>query len=303
MAWQSECIWGFAKISDPKISPPPSAGERNVDWYRSSHNLSIQPSTSESTSVKDWGIARSWAWGPDLSYYFALNAATRSQTATIQPQPLHSALPCPPNTKEHFPYHQGASCHLVSTSSTFFWSAPGVFKLRGRLLQTQMLTRSLQAFNGTMSINTELWCPTNHLVPPSSANSISTAYLHIIERHKKDWRTGLWSQKMVMAWQPQQEPLGQLSGCLKDSLSGHNKTAQKQAEIVCGTWKILYFPRLLIQREPIYWFCGNSSRCLLKQNPLPISTTISRTYFQVHKFPLDWAIPLKNTMQSGRQQL
>jgi len=70
--------------------------------------------------------------------------------------PLCPALPCPPNTKEHFPYHQGASCHLVSTSSTFFWSAPGVFKLRGRLLQTQMLTRSLQAFNGTMSINTEL---------------------------------------------------------------------------------------------------------------------------------------------------
>jgi transportin-1 len=36
----------------------------------------------------------------------------------------------------------------------------------------------------------------------------------------------------IMAWQPQQEPLGQLSRCLKDSLSGHNKTAQKQAEIL-----------------------------------------------------------------------
>jgi transportin-1 len=36
----------------------------------------------------------------------------------------------------------------------------------------------------------------------------------------------------IMAWQPEQEPLRQLSGCLKDSLSGHNKTAQKQAEIV-----------------------------------------------------------------------
>jgi len=35
-----------------------------------------------------------------------------------------------------------------------------------------------------------------------------------------------------MAWQPEQEPLRQLSGCLKDSLSGHNKNAQKQAEIV-----------------------------------------------------------------------
>lgn len=37
-----------------------------------------------------------------------------------------------------------------------------------------------------------------------------------------------------MAWQPEQEPLRQLSGCLRDSLSGHNKAAQKQAEIVSG---------------------------------------------------------------------
>jgi len=36
-----------------------------------------------------------------------------------------------------------------------------------------------------------------------------------------------------MAWQPQEEPVRQLSGYLKDSLSGHNKNAQKQAEIVC----------------------------------------------------------------------
>jgi len=35
-----------------------------------------------------------------------------------------------------------------------------------------------------------------------------------------------------MAWQPEQEALRQLSGCLKDSLSGQDKTAQKQAEIV-----------------------------------------------------------------------
>ena len=35
-----------------------------------------------------------------------------------------------------------------------------------------------------------------------------------------------------MAWQPEQEPLRQLSGCLRDTLSGHNKSAQKQAEIV-----------------------------------------------------------------------
>ncbi|CAG8975924.1 hypothetical protein HYALB_00007053 [Hymenoscyphus albidus] len=40
-----------------------------------------------------------------------------------------------------------------------------------------------------------------------------------------------------MAWQPEQEPLRQLSGCLKDSLSGHNKTAQKQAEIMLSQAK------------------------------------------------------------------
>jgi transportin-1 len=38
-----------------------------------------------------------------------------------------------------------------------------------------------------------------------------------------------------MAWQPQEEPLRQLSGYLKDSLSGYNKNAQKQAEIVSTT--------------------------------------------------------------------
>jgi hypothetical protein len=38
----------------------------------------------------------------------------------------------------------------------------------------------------------------------------------------------------AMAWQPEEEPLRQLSSCLKDSLSGQNKTAQKQAEIVSG---------------------------------------------------------------------
>jgi hypothetical protein len=43
----------------------------------------------------------------------------------------------------------------------------------------------------------------------------------------------------VMAWQPQEEPLRQLSSCLKDSLSGHNKNAQKQAELVSGLYQYL----------------------------------------------------------------
>lgn len=35
-----------------------------------------------------------------------------------------------------------------------------------------------------------------------------------------------------MAWQPEQETLRQLTQCLRDSLSGHDQNAQKNAEIV-----------------------------------------------------------------------
>jgi hypothetical protein len=45
----------------------------------------------------------------------------------------------------------------------------------------------------------------------------------------------------AMAWQPEEEPLRQLSSCLKDSLSGHNKSAQKQAEMVSGILEIMGF--------------------------------------------------------------
>lgn len=41
----------------------------------------------------------------------------------------------------------------------------------------------------------------------------------------------------TMAWQPELEALKHLSGCLRDSLSGHNKQAQKQAETV-SKWSI-----------------------------------------------------------------
>jgi hypothetical protein len=36
-----------------------------------------------------------------------------------------------------------------------------------------------------------------------------------------------------MTWQPQEEPLRQLALYLKDSLSGHDQNAQKNAELVC----------------------------------------------------------------------
>lgn len=35
-----------------------------------------------------------------------------------------------------------------------------------------------------------------------------------------------------MAWQPETEPLRQLTGYLKDALSGHDQNAQKQATLV-----------------------------------------------------------------------
>ena len=36
-----------------------------------------------------------------------------------------------------------------------------------------------------------------------------------------------------MAWQPEEDGLRQLVGCLKDSLSGHDRNKQKEAELVC----------------------------------------------------------------------
>jgi transportin-1 len=42
----------------------------------------------------------------------------------------------------------------------------------------------------------------------------------------------VFHMRVDMAWQPEEEPLRQLSSCLRDSLSGHNKNVQKQAEIV-----------------------------------------------------------------------
>lgn len=40
------------------------------------------------------------------------------------------------------------------------------------------------------------------------------------------------ARAVAMAWQPAPESLRQLASCLKDSLSGFDKNAQKQAEVV-----------------------------------------------------------------------
>lgn len=39
----------------------------------------------------------------------------------------------------------------------------------------------------------------------------------------------------AMSWQPSHDSLQQLAACLKDSLSGFNKTLQKQAELVSSS--------------------------------------------------------------------
>ncbi|TAQ85689.1 hypothetical protein B7494_g5985 [Chlorociboria aeruginascens] len=62
------------------------------------------------------------------------------------------------------------------------------------------------------------------------------AYRRLCELYRKTAQ-GFHIQVMVMAWQPQEEPLRQLSRCLRDSLSGHNKTAQKQAELMLADAK------------------------------------------------------------------
>lgn len=78
-------------------------------------------------------------------------ANSHDPTTTTPP-----ALPCSPNTKEHIPLPPRNQLPFSEYEQQKFWSASGAFKLRGTLFQTQMLTRSLQAFNGTMSTNTEL---------------------------------------------------------------------------------------------------------------------------------------------------
>jgi hypothetical protein len=47
-----------------------------------------------------------------------------------------------------------------------------------------------------------------------------------------------------MSWQPAPESLSQLAACLKDSLSGFDKTAQKQAEQVSSNLKETPLPVL-----------------------------------------------------------
>lgn len=51
-----------------------------------------------------------------------------------------------------------------------------------------------------------------------------------------------------MSWQPTQESLTQLAACLKDSLSGFDKNAQKRAELVSSSRTL---PLTLFSRPPL----------------------------------------------------
>lgn len=78
-----------------------------------------------------------------------------------------------------------------------------------------------------------------------------------------------------MAWQPNPESLNQLAACLKDSLSGFDKTAQKQAELVSyPTQDLSPFVRNACALEIVTDRCHRASRCFNKRKPRLISTTI-----------------------------
>lgn len=70
-----------------------------------------------------------------------------------------------------------------------------------------------------------------------STNGASGAKINIRISKTGDYTRASSGRMTIMAWQPEREPLEQLARCLKDSLSGHNKTAQKQAEILLNQAK------------------------------------------------------------------
>ncbi|KAI9646244.1 hypothetical protein NHQ30_005684 [Ciborinia camelliae] len=91
-----------------------------------------------------------------------------------------------------------------------------------------------------------------------------------------------------MAWQPEQEALRQLSGCLKDSLSGHDKNAQKQAEIMLSQAK----------SSPDI---NNYLTYLFSHSEVPSGLT----YTQNEYFPIRSAaaVMLKNNIRSGYKSI
>ncbi|KAJ8065535.1 hypothetical protein OCU04_006215 [Sclerotinia nivalis] len=91
-----------------------------------------------------------------------------------------------------------------------------------------------------------------------------------------------------MAWQPEQEALRQLSGCLKDSLSGHDKNAQKQAEIMLSQAK----------SSPDI---NNYLTYLFSHSEVPSALTYTHNeYFAIRSAA---AVMLKNNIRSGYKSI
>lgn len=72
-----------------------------------------------------------------------------------------------------------------------------------------------------------------------------------------------------MSWQPAPESLSQLAACLKDSLSGFDKTAQKQAEQVSSDLEESF-----VSRDSILTKVLGGCRCFNKPNLHLTLTTI-----------------------------
>ncbi|KAF2874044.1 transportin-2 [Massariosphaeria phaeospora] len=85
-----------------------------------------------------------------------------------------------------------------------------------------------------------------------------------------------------MAWQPQDEPLRQLTQCLRDSLSGHDQTVQKNAEIMLKSAK--QSPDI----DKYLAFVFSSSQ------PPPIVNMDANSYFQARAAA---AVMLKNDIK------
>ena len=74
-----------------------------------------------------------------------------------------------------------------------------------------------------------------HKAFPLSADQLLCrhfSYLHCLHPTFTDLDRANRTVVNMAAWQPNPESLKTLAACLKDSLSGFNKTAQKQAEQV-----------------------------------------------------------------------
>ncbi len=100
----------------------------------------------------------------------------------------------------------------------------------------------------------------------------------------------------TMAWQPQEEPLRQLAGYLRDSLSGHDRNAQKHATLVSLQLHFVVLPRTFttpssfrLMERAGFNHPGTDldflTRCSPKQNLLLISTITSPSLLQAETRP------------------